>query len=92
MRVIKFQAWEVHFNGRIVGFHKLDFDWLSKFVSMPLLISTLMFGTAILLGVPLNAGTTFTPTFLFKILREPIRTFPHSMISFAIIGITWEIR
>ncbi|TKY72603.1 ABC transporter C family member 4 [Spatholobus suberectus] len=91
MRVIKFQAWEEYFGNKIRQFREAEHGWIGKFLyyfainmgvlsTAPLLITVLTFGTATLLGVPLNAGTVFTITSVIKILQEPVRTFPQALI------------
>lgn len=92
MRVIKFQAWEDHFNKKIQDSRDSEFHWLWKFMfavtnnivilfSTPVIITTLAFGASILFGIPLNAATIFTSTSVIKILQEPINNFPQALIS-----------
>lgn len=91
MRVIKFQAWEDYFGEKIQRFREAEHGWIAKFLyyfavnmgvlsTAPLTVTVLTFGTATILGVPLNAGSVFTITSIIKILQEPVRTFPQALI------------
>ncbi|XP_057539878.1 ABC transporter C family member 14-like [Amaranthus tricolor] len=91
MRVIKFQAWEDYFSTRIQSCRRLEYKWLSKFAytvsanmsllfSTPMILSVIVFGFAIWMGSVLDAATVFTVTTVMKILQEPVRSFPQSLI------------
>ncbi|KAK4379949.1 hypothetical protein RND71_001811 [Anisodus tanguticus] len=92
MRVIKLQAWEEHFKEKIQSLRNEEFSWLSKFVhmfscnssvllSLPPVVAALTFGAAIICKIPLDAGTVFTATTVLRMIRDPIRNFPQSLVS-----------
>ncbi|KAJ7563499.1 hypothetical protein O6H91_03G113100 [Diphasiastrum complanatum] len=92
MKIIKFQAWEEHFRQRIESFRRIEYSWLTKFMISvasnifvlwicPTVVSTVTFAACILLKRELTPGRVFTATATFRILQEPIRLFPQSLIS-----------
>ncbi|KAI8561656.1 hypothetical protein RHMOL_Rhmol04G0357300 [Rhododendron molle] len=92
MRVIKFQAWEEHFNKRIQSCREKEYGWLSKFTysmswtmivlwSIAVIMAALVFWVAIVLGDTLDPGRVFTAVTVLRIIEDPIQTFPQALIS-----------
>ncbi|XP_047332355.1 ABC transporter C family member 14-like isoform X1 [Impatiens glandulifera] len=94
MRVIKFQAWEEHFQKRIQSIREAEFGWLGKVTytltnnlvvlwSMPAFMAATLFAVSLWLGYTLDPGTVFTATTVIKMIQEPVRSFPQSLVSFS---------
>ncbi|KAJ1270321.1 hypothetical protein BS78_06G045100 [Paspalum vaginatum] len=91
MRVIKLQAWEDTFGGKVREIRREELGWLAKimlfmcantvvFSSGPLAMTVLVFGTYLASGGQLDAGKVFTATAFFGMLEGPMRSFPQTIV------------
>jgi hypothetical protein len=87
MRILKLQAWEERYRVQLEEMRGVEFKWLRKalysqafitfiFWSSPIFVSAVTFGTSILLGAQLTAGSVLSALATFRILQEPLRNFP----------------
>ncbi|KAL3645049.1 Multidrug resistance-associated protein 5 [Castilleja foliolosa] len=87
MRILKLQAWEDRYRVRLEEMRSVEFKYLRKalysqafitfiFWSSPIFVSAVTFGTCILLGGQLTAGSVLSALATFRILQEPLRNFP----------------
>lgn len=87
MRILKLQAWEDRYRVRLEQMRSVEYKWLRKalysqafvtfiFWSSPIFVSAVTFGTSILLGGELTAGSVLSALATFRILQEPLRNFP----------------
>ncbi|XP_051141825.1 ABC transporter C family member 5-like isoform X2 [Andrographis paniculata] len=87
MRILKLQAWEDRYRVMLEEMRSLEFKYLRKalysqafitfiFWSSPIFVSAITFGTCILLGGQLTAGSVLSALATFRILQEPLRNFP----------------
>ncbi|GAV77390.1 ABC_tran domain-containing protein/ABC_membrane domain-containing protein [Cephalotus follicularis] len=87
MRILKLQAWEDRYRVRLEEMRGVEFKWLRKalysqafitfiFWSSPIFVAAVTFGTSILLGARLTAGSVLSALATFRILQEPLRNFP----------------
>lgn len=94
MRILKLQAWEDRYRVKLEEMRNVEFKWLRKalysqafitfiFWGSPIFVSVITFGTSILLGHELTAGSVLSALATFRILQEPLRNFPDlvSMIA-----------
>ncbi|KAH6765373.1 multidrug resistance-associated protein 5 [Perilla frutescens var. hirtella] len=87
MRILKSQAWEDRYRLKLEEMRNVEFKYLRKalysqafitfiFWSSPIFVSAITFGTCILLGGQLTAGSVLSALATFRILQEPLRNFP----------------
>ncbi|KAH0641132.1 hypothetical protein KY285_037718 [Solanum tuberosum] len=87
MRILKLQAWEDRYRVMLEDMRNVEFKYLRKalysqafitfiFWSSPIFVSAVTFGTCILLGGQLTAGSVLSALATFRILQEPLRNFP----------------
>ncbi|OVA02295.1 ABC transporter [Macleaya cordata] len=87
MRILKLQAWEDRYRLMLEDMRNVEFRWLRKalysqafitfiFWGSPIFVSVVTFGTSILLGGELTAGSVLSALATFRILQEPLRNFP----------------
>ncbi|KAJ9672330.1 hypothetical protein PVL29_025803 [Vitis rotundifolia] len=90
MRILKLQGWEMKFLSKIVYLRKNETGWLKKYVYTlamttfvfwvsPIFVSVVTFGTAMLMGIPLESGKILSSLATFRILQEPIYNLPDTI-------------
>ncbi|XAR57080.1 Xenobiotic-transporting ATPase [Bertholletia excelsa] len=91
MRVIKFQAWEEHFEEKIQSCREKEYGWLSRFLysfswtmvviwGTPIVLPVFMFGIKVMMGGSLDTGSVFTVVSVLRVLQDPLRTFPQALV------------
>ncbi|BFI05699.1 protein MpABCC1 [Marchantia polymorpha subsp. ruderalis] len=92
MKIIKLCNWETIFLQRVEDARAKEKMWVSKanyVISVavfflwlaPSAVSVSTFGTCIYLGIPLTPGKVFTAIATFRILQEPLRSFPQLIMA-----------
>lgn len=87
MRILKLQAWENRYQAKVENMREEEYSWLRKalfaqaavtfiFWGAPVFVSVVTFGTCVLLRIPLTAGRVLSALATFRILQEPLRSFP----------------
>ncbi|VAH36427.1 unnamed protein product [Triticum turgidum subsp. durum] len=94
MKILKLQAWDTEYLQKLEALRREEHNWLWKSVRLsavttfifwgsPAFISSITFGTCILMGIPLTAGTVLSALATFRMLQDPIFTLPDLLSVFA---------
>uniref|UniRef100_A0A2P2JCN5 ABC-type xenobiotic transporter n=1 Tax=Rhizophora mucronata TaxID=61149 RepID=A0A2P2JCN5_RHIMU len=87
MKIIKLQAWDSQFLHKLESLRQIESKWLWKslrlaaisafiFWGSPTFISTVTFGTCMLMGIELTAGRVLSALATFRMLQDPIFSLP----------------
>lgn len=101
MRILKLQAWDDKYLQKIERIRVKEFEWLWKkalatastvyiFWAAPIFVSTATFATCVILKIPLSAGQILTALATFRILQEPLDSFPEFISDLAQLKVTFE--
>ncbi|KAL6652744.1 hypothetical protein ACP70R_011669 [Stipagrostis hirtigluma subsp. patula] len=94
MKTLKLQAWEMQYLTKIEALRSVEYNWLWRsarlsaliqftFWASPGFISSITFGSCILMGIPLTAGTVLSALATFQMLQDPIFQLPDLLSVFA---------
>ncbi|CAN6241978.1 unnamed protein product [Urochloa humidicola] len=94
MKILKLQAWDIKYLEKIETLRSEEYKWLWKSVRLsalttlvfwgaPAFISSITFGSCILMGIPLTAGSVLSALATFRMLQDPIFTLPDLLSVFA---------
>ncbi|WVZ86891.1 hypothetical protein U9M48_033606 [Paspalum notatum var. saurae] len=94
MKILKLQAWDMKYLQKLEALRGEEYNWLWRSVRLsalttfifwgsPAFISSITFGSCILMGIPLTAGTVLSALATFRMLQDPIFTLPDLLSVFA---------
>ncbi|KAG8066019.1 hypothetical protein GUJ93_ZPchr0004g40126 [Zizania palustris] len=94
MKILKLQAWDMQYLQKLEALRNVEYNWLWKSVRLsavttfifwgsPAFISSITFGSCILMGIPLTAGTVLSALATFRMLQDSIFTLPDLLSVFA---------
>jgi len=94
MKILKLQAWDMQYLQKIEALRSEEYKWLWRSVRLsalttlvfwgaPAFISSVTFGSCILMGIPLTAGSVLSALATFRMLQDPIFTLPDLLSVFA---------